>query len=643
MFILVVVAFTTPLTFAKMNDTASVLTAQQTDFLAAEKLLRQAKWNDFDKKLDHLGDYPLAIYLERDRLLANLSLANSSLIESFLNQHGDLPVSRKLRYKWLHWLAKNNHSSLFLRHYRNFGSTQLSCKQLEFRLKTSENPQDIYPLAKSIWLTGRSLPKACDKLISTLKQSGQITDEMVWQRFVLAVKARQRSLAQYLARKLPPSEQEAAQLLQKVAKSPEKLNKVDFRNPLTDKAVDIIDFALYRLAWDDPNLAIDVWKKLGKKHQFTDRTGKLKRAISLSLAIDKDPKAANWLASIEWRGDESVNQWLLSTAIADQNWQLITELAADLSQQSQESNKWFYWQAVAETQLGNLNKAQSIFESLSQERSYYGFLSARQLGKQAELKQRTISYDQHELAQYTQKPSARRAREFLALGRLNDARREWNYVVQQTPLEDQTKLALIAHQWQWQHQAILAFARSKQIDDVEKRFPLHQLSLFEAQAKENQIPLSWAYAITRQESAFKTDAVSSAGARGLMQLKPSTARMVVKHRKSFKRASQLLNADMNIKLGTAHLSKMYESFNDHPILATAAYNAGKAKVQKWLENNNTRDPLQWIEQIPYKETREYVKNVLTYQLIYARLTNQPEDFIAQIDNFPITTPTILTK
>ena len=628
---------------AKKNQQSTSLTPHQTTFLEAENLVRQAKWQELAVKQEALKNYPLAIYLERDRLLANLNLAKSAEIEDFLNQYGELPVSRKLRYKWLHWLAKNNHSSLFLRHYRDFGSQQLTCKSLEYRLRTSENPEDIYPKAKSIWLSGRSLPKSCDKLISVMIQSGQITQELIWQRLVLAVKARQGSLTKYLTKKLPVESQGAADLLQKLAKNPAKLSQVDFKLPLTDKAIDIIELTLYKLAWDDPNKAIDNWKRLGKDYQFVSASKKLKRAISLSLAIDKDAKAANWLASLDWKNDQSVNQWLLSTAIGEQNWQLIASLAEDFSQHGDEANKWKYWQAVAETQQGNLEKAQELFDSLSSQRSYYGFLAARQLGKKAELKHRAIDFDQPELNELAKSPSAIRAKEFYALGRLTDARREWNHLVKQTPHFEQTKLALIAHQWQWQHQAILAFARSKQIDDVEKRFPLQHLPVYQEQSKQNNIPLSWAYAITRQESAFKTDAVSSAGARGLMQLKPSTARTVVKHRKTYRKASQLLNADTNIKLGTAHLSRMYQSFNAHPVLATAAYNAGKAKVQKWLEKNNTSDAIQWIEQIPYKETREYVKNVLTYQLIYARLTNQPDDFIAQIDNFPITSNSVLSR
>ena len=615
--------------------TSTPLSSQQTLYLEAEKAVKSQNWKKYSALLDQLQDYPLTNYLERDRLLTQLNLRYSDQIETFLNANGNAPVAKKLRYKWLHWLAKNNHSSLFLRHYRNFGSTQLKCKQLEFRLRTSESEADIYAQVKNVWLTGRSIPKACDKVISLWQKAGQLTDTLIWQRILLANKAKQKQLVRFLTKKLKPADQQAAELLVEVTRSPEKLLKVKFRTPLTERARDIVQTGLSRLAWKDPNQAIRVWAHLGKNYQLVEDFPTIKRAISLSLAIEKDPKATRWLSSLNQKQDQSVNQWLLSTALREKNWALIADLANQFSLTDHESYKWRYWQAVAETQLGNLSNAQTLFESLAEKRSYYGFLAARQLDKQPDLQHQAIDFTETELDQLTLKPAAKRAREFFLLGRLNDARREWNHLVRQTPHDQQTKLALIAHRWDWQHQAILAFARSKQINDVEKRFPLHRFQLFSQQAKRNQIPVSWAYAIARQESAFKTDAISSAGARGLMQLKHSTAKIAAKNRIPYRRASQLLSADTNIQIGTAHLSRMYQSFNAHPVLATAAYNAGKRRVQEWLQNSNTQDALQWIEQIPYKETREYVKNVLTYQLIYAQLTNQPDNFIAQIDNFPI--------
>ncbi|MET1253675.1 transglycosylase SLT domain-containing protein [Aliikangiella maris] len=612
------------------------LTPQQQIFIDAEQAIKSKNWNKFNALEKSISQHPLYSYLKRDQLLANISLSHRQQIEDFLDAHSDEPVARKLRYKWLQWLAKQNHSSLFLRYYRDFGSTQLTCKQLEFRLKTSENEDDIYAQVKKIWLTPKLLPKTCDKLIAQWKKSGRFKETDLWQRILLASKHKNKRLTQYLLNQSPASVKNAGELLGEVIKNPKKLTQINFKHPLTSRAIDIIEAGLLKSAWQDANLTIQVWQQLGKKYQLKQEFSSLKRAISLSLALDQDPKASNWLSSLTDKNDSSVNQWLLSTALFDKDWDKIATLANEFSHTQQDAEKWQYWQAVAETQLGNLEKARQLFAELAKQRHYYGFLAARQLNIPPELSHQAIDFNTNELEHFTNHPAAIRAKEFYQLNRLSEARQEWNMLVRSTALGDQTKLALIAHQWGWQHQAILAFARSKQINDVEKRFPLKYLNVFKAQTEHNQIPLSWAFAITRQESAFKADAISSAGARGLMQLKPSTASHIAKKTgQKASQTSQLLSAHTNIKLGTAHLSDIYNDFSANPVLATAAYNAGKHRVQQWLQKINTNDPLEWIEQIPYKETREYVKNVLAYQLIYAKLTNQPDNFIAQLDKYSI--------
>ena len=608
---------------------------QQALFQQAENAIRSKQISQFKQLKAGLKEHPLLDYLERDYLITDLSLSNREKIEEFLAQNGHLPVSRKLRYKWLHWLGKNNHASLFLRHYQNFGSKALNCHQLYFRLRTSENRKDIHPQIEKIWLTPASLPKSCDKLISLWKKHDGLSSDLIWQRLLLSQKARNRSLSRYLTNQLPQSYRPAAELLAKISVNPEKLRKIKLKKPLTNKAKQIISIGLNKLAWNEPLEAIKVWQHLSDQYHYTDTNHSLRRAISLSLAIDKEPEALDWLDSNLDKHDESINQWMLSTAIAQGDWALVAKLSNSQMAVESETNKWIYWRAVAETQLGRLTEAQRLFSSIADQRNYYGFLAARQLNQKAELQYAPIDFSDDQLLQLTQHPAAIRAKAFYEMRRMTDARREWNYLVSQTPTQDQIKLAAIAHSWNWRHQAILAFARSKQINDVAKRFPLEHFPQFQSHSNKNNIPISWAYAVTRQESAFKADAISSAGARGLMQLMPATAKQVAKSSKQYRRASQLLKADTNIALGTAHLSQIYKSFDYHPVLATAAYNAGKHKVKKWLKSTTTQDSIQWIEQIPYKETREYVKNVLTYQLIYARLTNSDDSFIAKLDKMPI--------
>ncbi len=629
-------------TIQSKNAHQPVQLIQQTTFekhralyLSAENQLKQGHLKQFKQTFAQLKDYPLYEYLEKEYLISQFSLANTSKIEAFLTRHKGKPVARKLRYKWLSWLAKNKHASAFLRHYQPMGSRSLECHQLNFRLKTNENPNDLSAHIESIWLSSKSLPKACDKLFANWQKTGHtITQKLIWQRLVKAVNTNNKRLASYLSRKLSKNNQEAAKLLTQVNKKPKTLQKINFRLPLSNKANDIIALGLKRLAWKKPEQAIKIWAYLGKKYTYKTQGDQLRRAIALSLAIDKSPLAIDWLTSLTHLNDSAINQWILSTYIEQQNWQAIASHSKQMSQLDKHTNKWQYWQAVAESKLGGAEKANQILASIADSRSYYGFLAANKLQKMPQLNQQSIKVSNTQFHQISNLPTSLRAYEFFKLNKLASARKEWNYLVEQTPHNQTVILAALAHTWGWQHQSILAFARSRQIDDVEKRFPLTHINDYEHHAQKHQIPATWAFAITRQESAFKPDARSSANARGLMQLTPGTAKQVARFEKSYRKPSQLYQPQTNIALGTAHLSQMYKKFN-HPVLATAAYNAGQSRVVEWLKNSKLSDPVQWIEQIPYKETREYVKNVLTYQLIYAQLTNQSNIFISDLKNKPI--------
>ena len=166
----------------------------------------------------------------------------------------------------------------------------------------------------------------------------------------------------------------------------------------------------------------------------------------------------------------------------------------------------------------------------------------------------------------------------------------------------------------------------KSCDSLTERFPVAHKDIFTRHARELDIPISWSLAVARQESAFMPDAKSSAGARGLMQLMPSTARIIARSEGiKYSSRNKLLEADFNIRLGSHYLRWMLGRYDNNRILASAAYNAGPGNVDKWLDADADLDV--WIETIPFKETRNYVKNVLAYSAIYNYLLEQESPFI----------------
>jgi soluble lytic murein transglycosylase len=185
--------------------------------------------------------------------------------------------------------------------------------------------------------------------------------------------------------------------------------------------------------------------------------------------------------------------------------------------------------------------------------------------------------------------------------------------------EELARAAKLADGWGWHGRAILTVARTPHLDDLEMRFPLAYHDRVLEQARDKDLDPAWMYAIVRQESAFIADARSPAGALGLMQIMPDTGRKIGRSlERPLKNREQLLDADISLEFGSTYLRTLLDQLNGHPVLAAAAYNAGPHRVERWrpAEQNVSADL--WIENIPYRETREYVRRVIAYTTIYER-------------------------
>ncbi|KOR28629.1 hypothetical protein TI03_04285, partial [Achromatium sp. WMS1] len=191
--------------------------------------------------------------------------------------------------------------------------------------------------------------------------------------------------------------------------------------------------------------------------------------------------------------------------------------------------------------------------------------------------------------------------------------------------------ANLANVWHWHDQAIITLARSDFWDDLDLRFPLKHLKLVKQAAQDNTIAPAWIFAIMRQESIFAQDAVSPAGARGLMQLMWPTAQQVAGEiGLPLPDTTALLDPSVNIKLGSHYLNKVLQRFDNNIVLATAAYNAGPNRVNRWLPKRTMEAEI-WVENIPFKETRTYVQRVMAYILLYRlRLGLKPGSIVERM-------------
>lgn len=253
---------------------------------------------------------------------------------------------------------------------------------------------------------------------------------------------------------------------------------------------------------------------------------------------------------------------------------------------------------------------------LAKERSFYGFMAADFLNRPPSLNIRKITVTPKELAQIEAIPAVARARELDAMGYTSQSQREWKVGIRHLSKHQRSVAAKLAQNYGWHAQAMLTAAQSDGLNDIALRFPrLHQNTIL-SEARSYGIDPHWVMSVIRQESAFNAEAKSPVGAMGLMQLMPETAKEVSKKvGVRLKNNEMLLMPNTNIKFGTYYLSEILEKFDNNLVLATAAYNAGPTRVKGWLPTEEMKGDI-WVESIPIKETREYVKNIMTYQLIY---------------------------
>jgi soluble lytic murein transglycosylase len=322
--------------------------------------------------------------------------------------------------------------------------------------------------------------------------------------------------------------------------------------------------------------------------------------------------------------DEEVMRWRARTSLRAERWTDLLNDIAMMTTAERSSEQWQYWRGVALERSGQAAAAQTALEALSGERSYYGFLAADELDTDYEFAHDTLAANEEMIDAMARRDDLIRARELFLVELDGRGRSEWDAVVAYFTPEEKTQAAILADRWDWHSRAISTAASIGHYDDLALRYPLPFRGSFEQHSTSASIPATWAFGVARSESLFMRDARSSAGAIGLMQLMPSTGRKVARQIKlPYSGLDTLTDPHKNIRLGTSYLGDMAERYSGNRVLATAAYNAGPHRVDRWLPESGVIDARVWIENIPFNETRKYVRRVMAAETIFHwRLTGE---------------------
>jgi len=471
----------------------------------------------------------------------------------------------------------------------------------------------------ALWLVGKSQHKACDPVFKYWQSQNLLTDELRWQRIMLALQASQFSLAKYIAKSLShPSH--SGQLIaswQQAHRSPRALLKKlpsashSFLAEDTDHSRQIIQYAIKRLARKSTDQAFAVWQRIEAAYNFSQKESlQIQASIANRAALNREDRTLEFFANIP------NEPWRARAALWQQDWPAAHKAILSLAPELQQSPRWQYWLARSLEQLGQKQQAVTTYQGLIDKRDYYGFLAADKLNQPYQMNHNPITFESTELSLLQHTPAVARLQEFYAQKMDIESRRQAYALTQSMTARELQLLATLTHRWGWHNQTIALLGKAQYWDALNLRFPIIFDTAILKAGKKNGLNPSWLFGLARQESAFNPLARSHVGATGLMQLMPSTAKLIARQiNKPLKRQSELLDPSRNIQLGSAYLRRMFDKNQHNPVLATASYNAGPHRVARWLPTHSLPADI-WIENIPFTETRRYTRSVLSYAAIF---------------------------
>jgi len=608
-------------------ESGSYLQQQRDHYIAARSALKKRHMKTYRRHLAKLVDYPLTPYLTYSELSGRLYTLPFEDVDRFISQQQHTYLGDRLLKQWLKTLAVKQQWQDYRRYYQDrLENTELQCYALLAELNGSNDEATknaALDAVAALWNVGKSQPDNCDPLFKQWADSGRMTDELMWQRHDKAIKNRKRQLARYIAKKMSAKQKRMAGLYQEVDRYPKRIQNYNRFRDQSPQMQQIILHGINRLARRDSKAALTAWERYDAQQLFNDKKRReTQEYLILRLAKSRNLAAAeHLLQQIPDFKNNDIAEWLAREALRERDWHKVHQWLNRMPTEMQHTDRWRYWRArtleALKTEDAGFPAPRQIYASLALKRSFYGFLSADILGHDYTLVDRPVNPPQEMMEAVVNLPGIRRAKELYDLKQYRQASREWFYTTRDLEPSALVTAGKLAEQWGWYRKTIQAMIETRRWDDLKARFPLAYQDIVDDAAEKTNIDPHLLFAIARQESAFEPAARSPAGALGLMQLMPATARQTAKRSGIRFKQYDLLKPDRNITLGSRYLDQLLDQFDGNRILATAAYNAGPHRVKKWLSQENEKLPYDiWIETIPFKETRGYVQNVLAFSVIY---------------------------
>lgn len=593
--------------------------------------------------------HPLAMWVDYWELNNRLFAAGPSEVEAFYQRWPNTYVEDRLRNDFLLELGRRKDWPRLLADYPRFrmnDDREVNCYVL--LAEYSLNNKDVKNAARNAWFAQREPDEGCKLLATTLYEAKVFTDADAWRRARAAVDIHRPKIARdaiLLIR--PDSDKEITTVMDSPARF------LSGKPVAVRRATEELGtLALMRLAANEPEqaarqledrwermlpaeLAAWAWAAVARQSAFRlmpeapayfDRAAKL--AEKSKNDIDWTDETLAWKARAALRGDNGNPRWT----------QVLQAIGA-MSPAEQKNEAWVYWKARALQALAAPEPAppasaasgvpvpapapwREMMAGIANHATFYGALAADEIGRTIELPAPPAALTAEERVFAVRDPGLNRALQLISLGARTEGVREWNYSVRSLTERQWLAAAWLACDRGAYDRCVFTSEKTRNEIDISQRYPMPYRAEIVGAARASGIDPALAYGLIRQESRFQVDIKSSANAYGLMQVIPPTARNIARRANIPYDPSQITDVGTNLRIGTTYLKLLIDDFGGSQALATAGYNAGPNRPRRWREGPVMETAI-WVENIPFNETRDYVKKVLTNATIYSALMADP--------------------
>ena len=578
---------------------------------------------------------PWAAYWE---LRVRLDQASTAEIQEFLTTYAGTYAEDRLRNDWLLQLGRQRDWALIAQEYPRFrmnDDREVRCYALgtDAQLSKPETPAEL----KKLWYALRESDDGCTTVAEKLHDAKKLESLDIWRKARLAMDNNRPRTAQ-AALNIESAELGKQAIL--IHADPQKY--LDKRIvAFTRKRKELSVLALIRIANTDPDKAAQLlekkWGLMLTKEEHNWTWG----VIGKQAAQKLQDNAHKYFSKVSRNQDlnDDLLAWKARAALRQGDWKAVAS-TLDAMEDAKNDATWIYWKARAQLSTATTDaqraEATAALKSIAGVKGFYEQLALEELGQTITAPAKPAPLTAQEKAAANQNAGLQRALYALNLGLRSEGNREWNYSTNlHTPggMSERELLAAadLACSKQVWDRCINTSDRTKTQIDFDQRFPMPLKDTVLRKAKEVQLDPAYVYGLIRQESRFIMDAKSVVGASGLMQVMPATAKWTAKKigLTNFQ-VHQLNEHETNVAIGTGYLKLVLDDFDGSMPLAAAAYNAGPSRSRAWRKGPVLEAAI-WAENIPFTETRDYVKKVLSNTTNYAVIiTGQPQSLKARL-------------